>query len=142
MRQAVERIRTIPGVDAVSPALGMPHVRRATSLVHIPGTAPAGKSSATLEVVGEDYFQTVGVPLVSGRLVSRMDIEGARSVTVVNRRFAQEFLGGADPIGRMVNFPGIDGIAGRQGQPVFFEIVGVVGDTRNGGLRTETSPQV
>ena len=141
VRQAVDRLRAVPGVESVTPALTMPYLQGATSLVEISGTTATGKWITALDAVGEDYFRTLGVPLVSGRLISRLDVEGARAVAVVNRRFAQEFLGGADPIGRMAHFPAVDRVAGRQDQPVFFEIVGVVGDTRNAGVRTETSPQ-
>ena len=139
-RQAVERIRTIRGVDAVSPALTAPHVRGGGSSVEIPGTTPTGEWNAELEFIGDDYFRTVGVQLASGRLLTRMDVDGARPVAVVNRRFGQEFLGGADPIGRMVSFPELDESTGHE-QRTMFEIIGVVGDTRRGGLTSEIRPQ-
>jgi predicted permease len=140
MRQAVDRIRAIPGVETVSPALGAPLARRANSPVQIPGTVPAGKWTTALEAVGEEYFHAAGVPLAAGRLLSRGDVEAARAVIVVNRRFVQEFLAGTNPLGRMARLDAVGGNPAQEDPPLF-EIVGVVGDTRNNGPRSESSPQ-
>jgi hypothetical protein len=102
LRQVVENIRTIPGVVAVSPAVGYPLQGGPQSAIRIPGTSADGDWRAALEFVGDGYFRAVGLPLVTGRLLSPADVEGARPVMVVNQRFVQDFLGGTNPLGRTV----------------------------------------
>ena len=92
-----------------------------------------------MEFVGDEYFRVLGLPLVSGRLLSRGEIEAERRLVVVNRRFSQEFLEGSDAIGRTVSFAPLDRMAG---EPQLFEIVGVVGDAKNAGLEAGIEPQV
>jgi putative ABC transport system permease protein len=140
VRRVVEGVRTLPGVIAASPSRGVPLQFASSSPVAILGTTPTKKWSAAVELVGEDYFTVVRIPLLGGRLPSKADVDGARKVAVVNRRFVQEFLEGADPIRRMATFTAIDR-AGDPKQPSLFEIVGVVGDTRNVGLQEEIRPQ-
>lgn len=140
VRQVVDRIRALPGVIAVSPSLTVPVERSLSSPLAIPGTSPAGEWRTTLEVIGEDYCRALGIPLVSGRLLEAADVDGARRVAVVNRRFAQTFLGDANPLGRTVTFAVLDG-ASAPDQRAPFEIVGVVGDARNAGVEEDVQPQ-
>jgi predicted permease len=140
LRQVVQKISTVPGVVAASPSVGVPLQRGPSSPLSIPGTTPTGKWSAALEFVGDDYFRAVGLPLVRGRLLSPTDVDGARPVAVVNRRFVRDFLGDSDPLGRTVSFAAVDRNAAPE-QRSLFEIVGVVEDARNSGLQNEVRPQ-
>lgn len=140
MRQLMDRIGALPGVVAASPAFGFPLQGSPSSPLTIPGTTLAGRPIAAIDSVGDGYFQAVGLPLVRGRLFSPADVDGARRVTVVNRAFAAAFFDGADPVGRVVHFAAIDrGLPPAQQSP--FEIIGVVGDARNGGLENDTRAQ-
>ena len=141
VRQVVENVRALPGVVAASPSFGIPLQGGPTSPLTIPGTTPGGRWIAAVEFVGDEYFQAIGLPLVRGRLLSRADVDGARRVAVVNRAFARQFLDGADPTGRVVSFAMLNRGAAPDQQPLF-EIVGVVGDSRNSGLENETRAQV
>src|SRR5690606_12541206 len=89
----------------------------------------------------EDYFRAIGLPLVRGRVLSRTDVDGARKVVVVNRRFVQDYLQGAEPLGRIMTLGVTDRAAGPNGS-MPFEIVGGVGDARNAGLQQDVRPQV
>jgi putative ABC transport system permease protein len=140
-RQVIEKLRAIPGVVAASPSFGFPLQGGPTSRLTIPGTTPTENWIAALEFVGDEYFQAAGLPLVTGRVLSAADVEGARKVVVVNREFAREFLGDASPVGRTVTLAAIDRGAPPD-QRSLFEIVGVVGDTRNRGLQNEARAQV
>jgi putative ABC transport system permease protein len=140
VRRAVDRIRTMPGVVAVSPSVTTPNQVAWVTPLNIPGTTPTGSWRTAIELVGEDYFLATGVPLVSGRVFSPMDLEGARPVAVVNRRFGREFLGEENPIGRMVSFAVVNQVNGQK-TPTLFEIVGVVGDTRVSGLQEDPKPE-
>jgi len=141
LKQVVENIRSLPGVVAVSPSVSYPLWGGPSAPVTVLGTTPGEERQvARVELVGDEYFRVVGLPLLTGRLLSRADVEGARRVAVVNRRFVQVFLGGADAIGRMARFGEI-GQTGEDEEPPFFEVVGVVGDGSNSGLRDEVQPQ-
>lgn len=141
VRQAVDRIRAMPGVVAVSPAVRTPNAVAGSTRVDVPGTTATGRLTTGVELIGEDYFHVTGVPIVSGRVLSRMDVEAARPVAVVNQHFGREFFGGADPIGRMIGVPGVSQANGQQA-PTLFEIVGVVGDTRVSGLEADARAAV
>jgi putative ABC transport system permease protein len=140
VQRVMERFRTVPGVTAVSPSAGIPLRGGPASPLTVLGAELPERAIAAIEFVGAEYFQVLGLPLVSGRVLSRPDIDGARSVAVVNLRFARDFLSGADPIGRIVTFALVDRMSGAE-QPSLFEIVGVVGDSRNQGLEAEVRPQ-
>jgi putative ABC transport system permease protein len=140
LKRVMERIATLPGVSAVSPTVGVPLQWSPRSPVSIPGTTPAEKWTTAVELVGNDYFRTIGLPLLSGRLLSAADVDGGRRVAVVNQRFVREYLEGAHPIGRTMQLPMLDQAADATA-PSLFEIVGVVGDSRNEGLQEDVSPQ-
>jgi putative ABC transport system permease protein len=129
-QRVVERARALPGVAAVSPSVGVPLLGAPSSPVTILGTTLPDRTTTGLQFVGEQYFEIVNLPLVSGRIVTQADVDGARRVAVVNRAFGRLFLGGADPIGRMATFAALNrGADSGAADP--FEIVGVVGDMRS-----------
>jgi putative ABC transport system permease protein len=137
LRQAIEKIRTLPGVVAASPSFGFPLQPGPSVHVKIPGATQTDRLASALEFVGEDYFRALGLPLVSGRLLSQTDVDGARKVVVVNRHFVKEILGGGNAIGQTFTYGD-----GDREPLTLFEIVGVVGDTRNRGLQNDIRPQV
>jgi putative ABC transport system permease protein len=124
---------------------GVSGVRRAGLISHLPmyrfgwngemlieGKSPWSANEAPLVeyrwFYGE-YFQTLGIPLVRGRMLDRRDGGGARTV-LVNQAMARKFWPGQDPIGKRFG----------QGQDrrEWYEVVGVVGDTRSYGLAQRT----
>jgi hypothetical protein len=70
--------------------------------------------------VGPKYFETFGTPLLLGRDFSFQDAGGPR-VAIVNQAMARHYFGGGNPLGKHVMF---------DGDPVPYEIVGVVGDAK------------
>ena len=139
-RQALPRLSALPGVLSASEALGTPVVWALSSEVTIPGTAHSEAWTSKVDSVSEDYFKTMGIPLIRGKALSAVDINSARQVAVINRKLAHDFFGGQDPIGRTIHFDVFDQIpAGPHN--VYFEIVGVVGDARNQGLEDGVMPE-
>jgi putative ABC transport system permease protein len=79
--------------------------------------------------VTPQYFTTMQVPLLAGRLFTDNDIVGKEDVAIVNASFAQHYF--ATPqaaLGRIVNFGNVE-------KPMNTLIVGVVGDTKHSGVR-------
>jgi predicted permease len=91
--------------------------------------AQRGQAELSTRPVSASYFETVGVPLLRGRLFTDRDDASTSLVIVINQAAATKYFGGRDPIGQRISFWG-------QAR----EIVGVVGNERFGGLTTDAPP--
>jgi predicted permease len=80
-----------------------------------------------LNTVSEDYFRTLGTPLLQGRDFNGSDREGAPNVALLNESARRHFFGGRDPVGTVVKL---------MGRPQY-RIVGVVQDAKQTDLREE-----
>lgn len=134
------RLAQLPGVSSVSEAMAPPIEESASSEVTVPGTTHSETWNSNLELISEDYFKTVGLPLLRGRLLTAEDIDSKRNVTVINQKLDHDFFGGQDPIGRTIKFNVLDRVADAP-HNAYFEIVGMVGDARNNGLEQPTQPE-
>jgi predicted permease len=83
------------------------------------------------------YFQTMGIPLLSGRLVTEQDIVNNNSFVVVNDALAKKFFPGEDPVGKRISTATSSGQ-----QTQWTTIVGVVGSVRHLGLDVEPRPEI
>jgi putative ABC transport system permease protein len=105
--------------------------------IDLPATPfPDGQQPvAQAATVTPDYFETMGIPLLRGRNFGPLDRRGAPVVAIVSQSFARRFFPDADPIGRRVS--GVR-VPEMQNMP----IVGVVGDTRRGGILEGFTPEI
>lgn len=78
--------------------------------------------SLFLDDVETDYFETFGIPLLSGRDFTERDDRGAPAVAIVNETLARRIARDGNPIGRRLIEPN------PQGKPVYCEVIGVVKD--------------
>jgi predicted permease len=86
--------------------------------------------------VTPQYFTTMRVPLLAGRVFTDDDTVGKENVAIVNASLAQHYFGTPQAaLGRVVNF-------GSVSQPQNTTIVGVVGDTKHHGVRDPVKPTV
>lgn len=90
---------------------------------------------ASWRLVTPDYFQTMGVPIVAGRLFTDQDIAGDPWRVIVSERIASELWPGENAVGRSLNL-----WQGQGGAPA--EIVGVARDMRDWGLEADFSRTV
>jgi len=128
--EAQERLRTLPNVASVTIASGLPPVRRLNANdTDIEGfvARPNGpiQNVDYWQVVGENYFRTLGVRLIEGRFFDERDGKDAPRAAIVNLAMARHFWPGQSPIGRRVR-PG--------GSKDWLAVVGVVGDVKNAGI--------
>ncbi len=133
-----DRVSTIPGVTAVSAGTQFPPGAFSRSQFVPEGGEIGDEGSlpvAYLTLVDEDYFLTLGMPLRRGRGFMTQDRPDTPLVTVVNETLAATYFPGVDPIGKRIK------IGTPDDDDPSFEIVGVVSDTRNRGLGTETEPE-
>ena len=82
---------------------------------------PATLPRAEISSASAGYFQTVGIPLIRGRVFSPHDRADTEPVAVVSQAMARRFFGDRDPVGARVS--------ANNGR-TWTTIVGVVGDTR------------
>jgi len=128
--QALQNIRRLPSVQSAAVATNVPlGAGTFSSMVfQVVGRAPlplAQQPSTDVEVVSADFFRTLAIPLLSGRIFGAQDSPASPNDIVVNQAFARRIFPGEDPIGRsIVNGPALHR----------YTIVGVVGSVRSANL--------
>ena len=132
-RRLLERMRALPGVTSVSESMLQPPLNYDWSETIIPGKPHAERWETRFEPCSEGYFQTLGLPLVHGRLFSENDVNGARFVMVVNQTFARQYFANEDPIGQKVKLQVLDRTFLDAPHDTYFETVGVVSDYKTRG---------
>ncbi len=86
------------------------------------------RAIAFFSIASEEYFTVLHIPLKSGRVFTKTDIDGAPQVCLINESFARRLFPGEDAIGKVL-------LRG-QNADVRTEIIGVVGDVYSQGLNT------
>ncbi len=117
--QMLERVRTLPGVEAASLADFIPsgNGRRFTTIAVENYTPhPAEDMDVLNGVVATDYFKTMGMTLLAGREFADHDNEGAPRSVIVNDALVRRYWPGQDALGKHITIAG--------GRPL--EVVGVV----------------
>ena len=140
VRAVVERISALPGVQSVAMGSSLPMAEEITGeradVIPV-GTAglPGEERTARGTVVWPTYFETLGIPLRSGRLLELTDDGRAAPVAIVNESFVRNYFDGKDPVGRTVRI-------GLMGRAIERLVVGVVADTRHVRLDAPPEPGV
>ncbi|NNF26544.1 MAG: FtsX-like permease family protein, partial [Gemmatimonadetes bacterium] len=132
-----ERVRAIPGVRDATVGSQYPPIVFAQSQIMLEGQDAVSDGSLPTSYVtqiGDEYFETLGVPLLAGRTLGPEDQSGTPPVAVINSAFRDRYMAGVDPIGERVRIGGEDGTT--------VEIVGVVGATANRGFSESPQPEV
>jgi putative ABC transport system permease protein len=91
---------------------------------------------ADFGVVTGGYFQTLGIPLLRGRIFDERDGPDAPHVAVISESLARNRWPGQDPLGRTIEFGNMDG------DVRLLTIVGIVGDVHDYGLDAPPRPTV
>jgi len=145
-RQIVERAQRIPGVEAASvarvPVLngtarmlgflveGQPGPE-ADFVFSEGGGITRAPNQINANVVSPGFFRTMGIPVMTGRDFGSQDAANSPPVVVINQATARMHFGTESPLGARVSF------RGRQGP--WYEIVGVVGDSKYATLGEEVA---
>jgi putative ABC transport system permease protein len=136
---ALEQLGALPGVASVSVVSAVPFGETSSNLsFQIAGReAPADQlPRADYRSIDPNYFRTMGIPLLQGRVLSITDDEDAPKVVLINETMARRFWPGEDPIGQSIHWV-------FQGRGTgSHTIVGVVGDVQSFGLDAEEQPAV
>jgi len=131
--QAVERVSSLPGVQSATLSAFVPLSGGGYRRI----TTPEGYQLQANEdpelntnIVGPNYFATMGIPIVAGRDFNAQDREGSPQVVVVNEVFARRYFGG-NAVGKRLRFGS---------KEPFREIVGVARNAKYRNLREEPLP--
>ena len=130
-KQVTERVAAVPGVAAASFASAVPlNFGGILRSVYLEGQDPSPGNRGVLVLVnsiGPNYFETMRIPMVSGRGFSDTDSGHSVQVAIVNETSAKKFWPGQDPVGKRFHFHG-------QG---LTEVVGVVKDNKYNNIAEE-----
>lgn len=139
-QEVLRRVKVIPGVVTATETISLPPYGGPRSEVIVPGKTHSEAWNAMFDACSETYFQTIDRHLLRGTLLSESDIESARLVAVVNQTLARNFFGNENPIGQKIHFKILDEIP-ETPHGAYFEIVGIVSDAKNQGLRDPPMPE-
>ena len=135
--QLLERVRTLPGVEAASLGLTTPLSGRSPGMsverVDDYQAGPREHPVGDFNTVTGDYFRSLGLPMLRGRDFNAADTAGGPPVVIVNEAFARRYWPGQDALGKRIFQHGPDGGTAT-------EVVGVVGTTRSRRLTDAARP--
>ena len=134
-RGALERIVSVPGVEAAAVTNSLPLVGQFNVPVEIDGQ-PDRMMSIETRMISLDYFRVLKHQLKRGRGFVETDSENSTAVAIVNEAFAQRYLAGADPLTERLI------VARTIGDPQVRQIIGVVGDAKQFELGVPAPPTV
>jgi predicted permease len=128
--QLLDRVRTLPGVESAALTRVIPFSYNVFSSapIEVDGYQPPPNEQPTVEYseISEDYFKTLGIPIVSGREFMRTDDENAPLLAIVNETMAAKYWPGKDPLGQRL-----------KAKDRWLQVVGIAKDS-NYHTKTET----
>ena len=135
--QVVERLQEVPGVQSAALVRGLPFSGNgATTAIALPDREPPPKGmepEVMINTATPNYFETLGIPLIQGRVFGNQDRADTPPVVVINQTMARRFWPNQDPLGKQIKFIEDDSNA---------TVIGVVGDAKHYWLEEEQRPQV
>ncbi len=139
-QRILSEVESLPGVRSASAVSYLPfNGLAAGTWVGIGGRPPARPGEELLGIIRTvmpGYFKTMGIPIRSGRDFAEADnLEKAPYRFIVNEAFVRKYLPNEQPLGVSIN-------AEMDRQNPFGEIIGVVGDVKEGSVDKESSPTV
>jgi predicted permease len=128
-----DEIRSVPGVAAAASSTHVPLSGSMWShFFRVVGAADGERKASRFAYVSRGYFETLGIPLRSGRAFDDRDNGKSGRVLLVNESFVRSHLRGQPPIGSMLRTIAEPGFP-----EATYEVIGVVGDTKYADLREE-----
>jgi putative ABC transport system permease protein len=140
VRDSQRRVEALPGVVALASTcclpleggFGLPFIIEGRPLTDGPSHGGAG-----YRPLSPRYFDVFKIPLLRGRMFTDHDDGGAQPVVLINEGMAKKYWQDANPVGQRITIG--KGVGPEFEEPAR-EIVGIVGDVRNGGLDSDPEP--
>ncbi|MDR3389694.1 MAG: ABC transporter permease [Rudaea sp.] len=135
LRAILDAVRNVPGVTAAGATTVMPFTGSNAGITFlIEGRGATGSQPhAARRSVDEDYFKTMGIPLMRGRAFTRADWETQTKSIIIDDVFEHKYFSDRDPIGQRIFL----GSGSDESEP--YTIIGVVGGVKNFDLTAQGS---
>ena len=122
-QQIEDRVRAVHGVSAASFSSFTFHEGSWNSSITVPGIDTVSSGDVKHDVVGNEYFKAMQIPLVAGRTFGPQDTETSQKVAVISEYLAKTRFPNVNPIGRHYHIGGAD-------SPWDLEVIGIVKDVK------------
>ncbi len=136
-RNVMDRIQQVPGVQSVALVRGLPFSGNGgTTAITLPDreAPPKGREPEVMfNTATPNYFETIGIPFIKGRLFDDHDQPNTTPVVIINQTMARKFWPNQDPIGKQVKSVEDGSVA---------TVIGLVGDAKHYWLEEEQQPQM
>jgi putative ABC transport system permease protein len=136
----LNKIKQLPGVTGASFSTGLPFSENGTGTAFGIAGEPDPELNQCpllqLSYVSANYFSTVGIPLLRGRLFSDQDGPDRDKVVIINESLARRYFPGQNPIGKQIH--DFNELAGLKRN--FYTIIGVVGNVQNDNPESQQTP--
>ena len=139
-REAVTRLRALPGVESAAvgaslPMIGSPRGGTTFHELGAPERPANDQPSTVVRMVAPGYFRTLRIPVLRGREFTDADNANPLAGFVVNEMFVRRYLSGRDPLATSISVR-------MQAQDPYLPIIGVVGDVSENSVRAAPQPAV
>jgi putative ABC transport system permease protein len=137
-QQLIQRFKNVPGVRDASVVSNVPltdfDVELSFQIEGRPPYKPGEEATADYTVASGDYFRTMNIALLRGRVFTDADTASSPQVMIVSNAFAKHYFPNEEAVGKRIVFDGPDKTP--------LEIIGVVGDVRRKGLDLGVQPEM
>jgi putative ABC transport system permease protein len=145
LQRLLDGLRQVPGVHAATAMSDLPFNRRAQryntaaeNYTNVDGTPVVVVDY--YQFVMSDYFETMGIPIVTGRGFDTIDTTSDGRVAIINEALANRLWNGRDPIGRRVR-PSLSQSVGTSANP-WHTVIGVAKDVKQAGVDRDAGAEL
>jgi predicted permease len=129
-REIEERVGSLPGVEAASFSSFTFSEGTWNTAINVPGKSFDRKVDVKHNIIGNDYFKVMRIPLVTGRQFSPQDTATSPPVAIISEAMAQKLFPAGSPIGHTYSIGSPDDMTA----PVEKQVIGVAKDVKFGGV--------
>ncbi len=136
--ELTEGVEALPGVLSAASGSQFAPISFIQQQFTLPGQETEDEGTlptAFVTIASEGYFETLGIPVIAGRDFNLQDRPDSTLVAVINQEMARRYFDDRNPIGERFK------MGTPEADDPWFEIIGVVGDTKNRGLQNRTVPE-
>jgi putative ABC transport system permease protein len=136
-RQVTEQLEQLPGVEKVALVRNLPFSGNGGSIgIILPdrdAPVPGNEPQVMFNTAMPGYFETIGIPLIKGRLFSAQDQANTPAVFLINQNMADKFWPNQEPLGRQIKIPE---------RELTGTVIGIVGNAKHYQIEEDTTPQM
>lgn len=147
-RELLERVKSLPGVRAVALGNGGFPFGGPQSPYTIGGQPGPAGGAVTVNLISADYLRAMGIPLRQGRPLTDAEVDRGDRVALINEAGRRLWREGEDPIGKRIRLSLMERPSGDRNVLIDtsrspeLTVIGIVGNVRNAGLRSDIRPAV